>query len=109
MKKTTITAALVALTGTLYAGNVYSPDQGIICDKKSQFCADSQGISLGWTKEYLGAKAEAVWTKHITKDFDTTVFTMSNGLYCDTNKKICKKSKWDDRANSHWTRIMFGN
>ena len=88
--------------------NVYSPDDGIICDKKSQFCADSQGISLGWTKEYLGARAAKVWTKRITRNFDTTVFTMSNGLYCDTNEKICKKSKWDDRPNSHWTRIMFG-
>ena len=42
------------------------------------------------------------------KDFDATIYAMSNGLYCDTNKKICKKSKWDNKADPHWTQILFG-
>jgi hypothetical protein len=42
------------------------------------------------------------------KTVATTVFTFSNGLSCDTNKKICKKSKWDEKADSHWTKILFG-
>ena len=45
-------------------GAVFSPEQGIICDKKSGFCADSEGISLGFTKEYLG-------------DVDKTSFTFA--------------------------------
>jgi len=39
-------------------GAVYSPSPGIVCDKKAQFCADQQGISLAYTKEYLGQTAE---------------------------------------------------
>ena len=43
------------------------------------------------------------------KGFDSKSFTMSNGLSCDTRKKICKKSKWDDKADKHWTKILFAN
>jgi len=93
---------------TAQASSVYSPEKGIICDKKAGFCVDSQGISLGLTGEYLGKKHERTWSKRITRDFDTTVFTFSNGLNCDTNKKICKKSKWDDKPNAHWTKVLFG-
>jgi len=110
--KTVATVVLmIGLSSAVHAkthGSVYSPEQGIICDKKSGFCVDSQGISLGLTGEYLGKKQQATWDKRITKDFDTTVFTFSNGLSCDTNKKICKKSKWDEKADSHWTKILFG-
>lgn len=90
-------------------GNVYSPEQGVICDKKSEFCSDSYGISLGMTKDFLGQKAADKWTKILSdKDFDATVYAMSNGLYCDTKQKICKKSKWDEKADPHWTKILFG-
>ena len=92
------------------ASSVYSPDKGVICDKKSNFCVDSYGISMGYTKDYLGQKAVDKFNKMTDnfKDMDLTVFTFSNGLNCDTNKKICKKSKWDDKADSHWTNILFG-
>jgi hypothetical protein len=39
-------------------GSVYSPEAGVICDKKGGFCADSQGIAVALTKMYLGEKAE---------------------------------------------------
>ena len=90
-------------------GNVYSPEHGIICDKKSGFCTDKEGIALGLTQEYLGEKNAAIWEKRVSrKGFDSKSFTMSNGLSCDTRKKICKKSKWDDKADKHWTKILFG-
>jgi len=90
--------------------NVYSPEQGIICDKKSGFCSDSYGISIAFTKEFLGQKSADKFTKILSdKDFDPTSYTMSNGLSCDTKKKICKKSKWDEKADAHWTKILFGD
>jgi len=90
------------------AKSVYSPEQGIICDKKSGFCTDKEGIALGLTQEYLGDKNAAIWEKRVSrKGFDSKSFTMSNGLSCDTRKKICKKSKWDDKADKHWTHILF--
>ena len=106
-------AALMIGTGSVAnaksLGNVYSPEQGVICDKKAGFCSDSYGISLGITKDVLGQKAADKWTKILSdKDFDPTSYTMSNGLSCDTNKKVCKKSKWDEKADPHWTKILFG-
>jgi len=114
MKFNTLTlgALLLATTGAIQAGAVYSPEKGIICDKKSHFCADKSGISYGLTEEYLGTAAMEKFRKMTAgagDSFDTTVFTMSNGLSCDTNKKICKKSKWDDKPDPHWTKILFGS
>lgn len=33
--------------------SVYSPQAGVICDKKGGFCADSEGIAVALTKMYL--------------------------------------------------------
>jgi len=104
-----ITALFIGATSLVSASSVYSPDRGVICDKKSGFCVDSYGISLGMTKEYLGSRAERKWTKILNGGIDTKHFTFSNGLSCDTQQKICKKSKWDDNADSHWTRVLFGS
>lgn len=106
---TTLIIGLSSMVNAKSHANVYSPEQGVICDKKAGFCSDSYGISLGMTKDFLGQKAADKWTKILSdKDFDATSYTMSNGLSCDTNKKICKKSKWDDKADAHWTKILFG-
>ena len=105
----TLVASSSTISNAKSHENVYSPDQGVICDKKAGFCSDSYGISLGMTKEFLGEKAADKWTKILSdKDFDATSYTMSNGLSCDTKQKICKKSKWDDKADAHWTKILFG-
>ena len=104
-----VTALIVGLSSFVSASSVYSPSKGVICDKKSGFCSDSYGISIGMTKDFLGQKAADKWTKNLSdKDFDPTVYAMSNGLYCDTKKKICKKSKWDEKADAHWTAVLFG-
>ncbi len=102
-------AGLSSMANAKTQGNVYSPEQGVICDKKSGFCSDSYGISLGMTKDFLGQKAADKFTKILSdKDFDATIYTMSNGLTCDTKQKICKKSKWDEKADAHWTAVLFG-
>jgi len=104
-----LTVSLSCVASAKSQANVYSPEQGVICDKKAGFCSDSYGISLGMTKDFLGQKAADKWTKILSdKDFDSTSYTMSNGLSCDTKKKICKKSKWDEKADAHWTKILFG-
>ena len=113
IKTIAIVGLMISLAGVANAktqANVYSPEAGVICDKKSGFCSDSYGISIGMTKDFLGQKAADKFTKILSdKDFDPTSYTMSNGLSCDTKKKICKKSKWDDKADAHWTKILFGN
>lgn len=90
-------------------GSVYSPGQGIVCDKKSGFCADSYGISLGYTKEYLGQKNQDIWAKRTSGDFDTSAFTMSNGVFCDTNDGRCYTDKLKDDVDNHWSKALFGH
>jgi hypothetical protein len=108
-----ITACLLPLTASAeqqLKGEVFSPEQGIICDKKSGFCADSEGISLGYTGEYLGKDAEGKFTKITSsvKDFDTTSFVLSNGVLCDAKKKSCFTNKLDNIVDKPHTRAMFG-
>ena len=109
MKKIVILSTILGLSSLAFASSVYSPEKGVICDKKSHFCVDSYGISMGMTKDFLGQKAVNKFNKMTDnlKDMDTTVFTFSNGLNCDTNVKICKKSKWDDKPDAHWTMVLF--
>jgi hypothetical protein len=72
-------------------GSAYTPFSGVVCDRQGGWCADSWGLSMGLTKEYLGADAEAKLLA-ITKanpDMSTTEFTLSNGVRCNTQKKQC--------------------
>lgn len=91
-------------------GAVFSPEQGIVCDKKSGFCADSEGISLGYTGEYLGEKAMQTWDERIAKydDFDMTRFVLSNGVDCNTRKKVCHTNKFDEVVDKKHTKALFG-
>ena len=94
-------------------GDVYSPQPGIVCDKKAQFCADEQGISLAFTKEYLGAKAEAAMMGRIKEaggpaNYDMTWFGFSNGVDCKTAQKVCHVSKHSDKVDAAHTKALFG-
>ena len=118
MKKTSIFAVIVTvlLPITVSAnqqlkGEVFSPEQGIICDKKAGFCADSEGISLAFTGEYLGKDAEQKFSKIISsvQDFDTTSFVLSNGVECDAKVKRCYTNKLDKVVDEAHTTAMFGN
>ena len=94
-------------------GAVYSPKPGIVCDKKAQFCADAEGISLAYTKEYLGAKAEATMLSRIkdaggAANYDLTWFGFSNGVDCKTREKVCRVSKHSDKVDPAHTKALFG-
>lgn len=94
-------------------GAVYSPSAGIVCDTKAQFCADDQGISLAYTKEYLGQKAESAMMGRI-KDgggivsYDLTWFAFSNGVDCKTKERVCHVSKHSDKVDAAHTNALFG-
>ncbi len=94
-------------------GSVYSPSPGIVCDRKAQFCADEQGISLAYTKEYLGQKAENVMLARIkegggTASYDLTWFAFSNGVDCKAKEKVCRVSKHSDKVDAAHTKALFG-
>jgi len=90
-----------------HRGSVYSPARGVVCDKKSGFCADSYGISLGLTKEYLGQKQQDIWNKRMNGNFDASAFTFSNRIFCDTNIRTCYTSKLKDSVDHYFTNRLF--
>ncbi|PSV64797.1 hypothetical protein C9J48_01165 [Photobacterium profundum] len=96
---------------TELAPNIYSPDKGVICDKKAGFCVDSFGISMAFTQEYLGDDAQKEMMKVIetvgTKNFDTTRYSLSNGVYCDALKQGCFKSRFNDTPEVKFSNVLF--
>lgn len=94
-------------------GSVYSPQQGVICDKKGGFCADEQGIAVALTKMYLGDKAEIKLMDTIrpepgVQDFDKTTFVLTNKVACDCKAKVCKISKYENTVDAAHTKALFG-
>jgi hypothetical protein len=72
-------------------GSVFTPFSGVVCDRQGGWCADAWGLSMGLTKEYLGADAEARLLEATTgnPDMSTLEFTLSNGVRCNTEKRRC--------------------
>ena len=90
-------------------GSVYFPEHGIVCDKKAGFCADREGISMGYTKEYLGQAAQDKMMGYVEKDhMETARYTLSNGIYCDSHKRKCFKDRYNGSpVNKHYTNKLF--
>ena len=89
--------------------NVYSPVQGVVCDRKSGFCADSYGISAGLTNEYLGQDAENKFFNpaRMGNNYDTTIFGMINGVFCDSNARTCYQDKLKDKVDHYFTNRLY--
>jgi len=89
-------------------GSVYFPEHGIVCDKKAGFCADSEGIAMGYTKEYLGQAAQDKMMGYVNRDhMELDSYTMSNGIYCDSKAKKCYNNKWKEKVDQHYTNMLF--
>jgi len=90
----------------------YPKPGGVICDKKSGFCADEQGVSVAITEMELGKKASKNLMDQIRavgiQDFDATSFTMTGGLHCETKQKKCFTSKYDNVVDIKATKALFG-
>lgn len=104
-----LAAAAMPLAAAAPAG-VYSPVKEVLCDKPAGFCADGTGISASWTEQYLGAAAAKRLAEMIGdgKNFDTSVFTMSNRVHCDIKAQVCTKDKLSDAVEPKATRVLFG-
>jgi len=91
-----------------FKAGVFSPAAGVICDKQAGFCADSMGISMELTKEYLG---EAAQKKMLARgaDADMTTFTLMDGVHCEVKTQKCTVSKYSDKVDVAHTQAMFSN
>jgi hypothetical protein len=107
-------ASPLALAAQQLKGGVFSPAQGVLCDKKAQFCADAEGISLAYTKQYLGEKAQKAMQERIDSAskagvaYDLTWFAFSNGVDCKTKLKRCTVSKHSETVDAAHTKALFG-
>jgi uncharacterized protein len=88
---------------------VYFPEHGIICDRKAGFCADREGISMGFTQEFLGQAAAEKMMNYMDKyHMSTYAYTLSNGIHCDSHKKKCFKERYNGSpVNKHYTNKLF--
>lgn len=103
----------ISFTQTFATSAIYYPKPGgVICDKKSGFCADDQGVSVSITEMELGAKASKALMSQINAvgiaNFDATSFTMSGGLHCETKQKKCFTNKYDNKVDTTATKVLFG-
>ena len=98
--------------GAAEAATLYSPYKGVLCDRKSGFCADREGISMGLTKLYLGTRAEQklMDRRHqVGPDkFDTGEFTTSNGITCKAKQQACYTRRDPTKIDTRTTGILFG-
>lgn len=105
---------IICLTLTMIASSalaeraIFSPDDGVLCDRKSGFCADSEGVSMAYTEQYLGKKAAQKLMKIMGTDSDMSSFTMSNGMHCETREKNCTISKTNDSSDQVGNTTLFG-
>jgi uncharacterized protein YecT (DUF1311 family) len=91
-----------------HRGSVYSPDYGIVCDKKAGFCADKEGIAMGYTQVYLGQAAAEKFNNMIDKyHMETDSYTLSNGIHCDSKDRKCYNNKWKEKVNHEYTSKLF--
>jgi hypothetical protein len=89
---------------------VFSPDSGILCDKQKGFCADSQGISMAFTQEYLGDAAQKKQMALKKKGgYNETFFVLSNGIACNIVDKKCYAGEFDSTVDDGFTKLLFGN
>lgn len=87
---------------------VFSPEKGVVCDRKAGFCADGTGISMSWTEKYLGNEAVTRFNKMIEGGtFDGTEFVLSNGVRCKTKDNACYKSKFSNDPAPNVTKALF--
>lgn len=92
-------------------GHIFSPDKGVICDQKAGFCVDSYGISMAFTKEFLGQAAQDKVMKMIddvgVDNFDTSRYSLSNKVYCDSAIKACFTDRYQEQRQDTYSQILF--
>ena len=114
IKKMVVIAVLLGTSVPVFAANIFFPANGVVCDKKAGYCADSQGLSLRYTERYLSKQARVKLDK-ITRGADVNLqeFTLSNGAHCDAKERLCYTDRYyprtADKRDSILTRKLYGS
>lgn len=115
MKRLVVMTALVVMSTSAFAADIYSPVNGVVCDKKSGFCVDDEGVSMELTSKYLGGQVYNQLDKMLgnATDINLGEYTLSNGVHCDSEEKQCYKDRFYprtlDKKENTLTQQIFGN
>lgn len=106
----TISFAAVALTASSafagqveYGHGVFSPEQGVVCDREGNFCADGTGISASWTDQYMGSEAA-----RNLGEVDTSEFVLHNGVMCTVETQSCATHGKVNKTSKKIQKMVFG-
>ncbi len=98
------------LFGAATTSGITRPAAGVICDPAAERCYDSQGLSLGLTREYHGVYAEQQALRQLGGQPAPKVFRLSNGTVCDAGARRCWSDGWDRRnVDENLSRHLFGS
>jgi hypothetical protein len=87
-----------------YGHGVFSPEQGVVCDREGNFCADGTGISASWTDQYLGSEAA-----RNLGEVDTSEFVLHNGVMCTVETQSCATHGKINKSSKKIQAMVFGN
>ncbi len=101
---------LLSAMGSAYASDVFYPQPGEVCDRSAHFCADRQGISMGLTELHLGIAAQEKLQQTLGDGTDVHLdsYTLSNGVYCESQTHTCYSDRFKTRKDAGATARLFG-
>ncbi|HEX7373443.1 MAG TPA: YcgJ family protein [Steroidobacteraceae bacterium] len=116
MKTHLIAALLVATTLAPALAQAIEDDKidlvsgGYVCDRKDQVCYDQRGASVAMTRQKFGEYAARDVQKKLDKkgDWGTKKFTLSNGVKCNVQNRVCKKEQGEGDRAKKITSHLFG-
>lgn len=85
----------------LYETRVYSPEQGVVCDKGRAQCFNNHGYSPEFTKEHFNE------SRIYTNSAVPTVVKFSNEVTCDFVKQDCQSELYG--KDEYYETILFLN
>ncbi len=104
--------AIAPEAGQGAAESVFFPIKRIVCDRKARACYDNLGASVPLTRAHLGDGAADVLERRIRKagkSWDPTHFTLTNGVDCWTEKRVCYVRAGSDEVDRKTTQALFGS
>ena len=91
--------------------DIFSPTAGVLCDRKVEFCYDSQGASVDLTQSVFGEKAAGQLTailRNVGAGGGGNAFTLSNGVTCYPKERACKERRCEEIVNRNYSELLFG-
>ena len=117
MKRMILAAGLIAATLGGTVARATDDDKidlvsgGFVCDRKDQVCYDGRGANVNMTRQKFGEYAAQDVQKKLNKkdEWGTKKFTLSNGVKCNVQNRVCKKENGEgDRAKKITNQLFSG-